>query len=39
MIDLYSGAGILAHELPIRYVVDCAGKMDLAWVTQCPLAI
>jgi flavorubredoxin len=31
MIDLYRAAGIFAHELPIRQVVDRLEKMDLAW--------
>lgn len=32
MIDLYRAAGIFAHELPIRQVVDRLEKMNLAWV-------
>lgn len=32
MIDLYRAAGIFAHELPIRQVVDRVEKMNLAWV-------
>jgi flavorubredoxin len=31
MIDLYRAAGIFAHELPIRQVVDRVEKMNLAW--------
>ena len=31
MIDLYRAAGIFAHELPIRQVVDRVEKLDLAW--------
>jgi flavorubredoxin len=32
MINLYRAAGIFAHELPIRQVVDRVEKMNLAWV-------
>ena len=32
MLDLYRGAGIFAHELPIRQLVDRVEKMNLAWV-------
>jgi len=32
MLDLYRAAGIFAHELPIRQVVDRLEKMDLSWV-------
>jgi flavorubredoxin len=32
MIDLYRAAGIFAHELPIRQVVDRLEKRNLAWV-------
>jgi flavorubredoxin len=32
MVDLYRGAGIFAHELPIRQVVDRVEKLDLAWI-------
>jgi flavorubredoxin len=32
MIDLYRAAGIFAHELPIRQVVDRVEKMNLSWV-------
>jgi flavorubredoxin len=32
MIDLYRAAGIFAHELPIRQVVDRVEKMNLAWI-------
>jgi flavorubredoxin len=32
MINLYRAAGIFAHELPIRRVVDRVEKLDLAWI-------
>ena len=32
MLDLYRAAGIFAHELPIRQVVDRLENMNLAWV-------
>jgi len=32
MLDLYRAAGIFAHELAIRQVVDRLEKMNLAWV-------
>lgn len=32
MIDLYRAAGIFAHELPIRQVVDRVEKLSLAWI-------
>ena len=32
MLDLYRAAGIFAHELPIRQVVDRLEKMNLGWV-------
>ena len=32
MIDLYRAAGIFAHELPIRQVVDRVEKLNLAWI-------
>jgi hypothetical protein len=32
MLDLYRAAGIFAHELPIRQVVDRLEKMNPAWV-------
>jgi flavorubredoxin len=32
MLDVYRAAGIFAHELPIRQVVDRLEKMNLAWV-------
>jgi flavorubredoxin len=32
MLDLYRGAGIFAHEFPIRHVVDRLQKLDLAWI-------
>jgi flavorubredoxin len=32
MIELYRAAGIFAHELPIRQVVDRVEKLNLAWV-------
>jgi hypothetical protein len=31
MIDLYRAAGIFAHELPIRQVVDRLEQMNLKW--------
>jgi flavorubredoxin len=31
MIDLYRAAGIFAHELPIRQVVDRLEKMNIEW--------
>ena len=35
MLDLYRAAGIFAHELPIRQVVDRLEKMNLARVHRC----
>jgi hypothetical protein len=32
MLDLYRAAGIFAHELPIRQVIDRLQKMNLSWV-------
>ena len=32
MLDLYRAAGIFAHELPIRQVVDRLEKTALAWI-------
>ena len=32
MLDLYRGAGIFAHELPVRQVVDRICKLNLAWI-------
>jgi len=32
MLDLYRAAGIFAHELPIRQVIDRVEKMNLKWV-------
>ena len=32
MLDLYPAAGIFAHELPIRQVIDRLEKMNLAWI-------
>ena len=32
MLDLYRAAGIFAHELPVRQVIDRLDKMSLAWV-------
>jgi flavorubredoxin len=32
MLDLYRAAGIFAHELPIRQVVDRIEKLNLVWI-------
>ena len=32
MLELYRAAGIFAHELPVRQVVDRIEKLDLQWI-------
>jgi len=32
MLELYRAAGIFAHELPVRQVVERIGKLNLQWI-------